>query len=82
MDKPHLCGGGDAMTNCTICAAPCLGTDDDDAPTCATSYRENLAGAELRPRPPRLRDMPHLVRVWGLAQDGDGREATPDVLMP
>lgn len=61
-------------TPCTICAAPCPGTADDDAPCCGACYAANLAGAELRPRPPRLRELLRLVRAWGLPGDEDGRE--------
>lgn len=62
------------MTPCTICATPCPGTDDDDAACCLACYDANLAGAELKPRPPRLRELPRLVRAWGLPGDEDGRD--------
>lgn len=66
------------MTPCTICATPCHGTDDDDAPCCAWCDAANLAGAEVRPPASvtrgcrrRLAPAPWLLEVLA---DEDGRE--------
>lgn len=62
------------MTTCTICRAPCPGTDDDDAPCCSACYAANLAGAELRPRGGQ-RELPRPIRVWRMPwEDGERRE--------
>jgi hypothetical protein len=37
------------MTPCTICAAPCPGTDDDDEACCLACHLANFAGADLQP---------------------------------